>query len=200
MNNKFEKYIRKIKPISEQMEANKIYIHPITLELKKPKTNVYMTSPYFNPITKQIEYDVPASKIDKNDNIDIRKFMAIPYLNFDISYILHIYNIYNIDDLQLWLKKQYEENSLYTSINRIINIWIKYNYDDLKDNNNILTTIYYDIAKKFWKKYLINNDEKLKNNISNYINYWFKNTPYDDFHFNLGNDLIRHLKKIFSKN
>jgi hypothetical protein len=69
----------------------------------------------------------------------------------------------------------------FNTINRIINIWIRQNYNELIDNYGILEAIYNKLAKFYFPKKKINNED---------IKKWFKNNKFDNFHLDLGKHLF----------
>jgi len=179
---------RKIKCLGNCIDSGEYYLHPITLDLSKNTSNNTM----YCPSSFHYDKDGPtyAKACTKNtiSSSDIQKFMALPYLNLNIEQMLDIYKINNIESILLWVTNMIEENMPYKYVNRIINIWIKSYYDDLLKNNNILINIYEQINNHYWKKD-IDRDQ-----INKYIKYWFKNKNYEDFSFDLGNDMIKNIK------
>ena len=86
----------------------------------------------------------------------------------------------------------------YNHVNRILNAWNKVNYDFLKENNNFLELIYFNIMKTMWNHLKIK-DNIAKKEIGKYIDSWFLKKDYNDFKFNLGNDLNKYLSKKYGK-
>lgn len=189
-------YIRKLKPIGRTIKPGQVYLHPVTLELRVHNENfdVIATQPYYNPESKTFAYEYKSDVIANNKNVDLRKFMSLPYLNLDINYMLHLYNINDIDQLQLWLDKEIKKDSSFIFINRILNIWIKFNLEDLQKNYNILVPIYKKIGTKYWSKYMDKNDSE--NKMIKFISDWINNIEIDDFFFDLGNDLRKYIKNL----
>jgi hypothetical protein len=167
---------RNIKCIGSSFDKGEKYLHPITLQTLVNKTE-YISCP------SELHYDdnklvdfKPYTSSDKLSTQEIQKFMALPYLNLDTNYILLNYKIESIDSLLLWVDNMMKADKPFKYINRIINIWIKINFDSLKENNKILVTLY----EKLSSKYMNNQKVDLNN-----INKWFKTKKYDDFSFNL---------------
>ncbi len=92
--------------------------------------------------------------------------------------MLSIYKIDSIDSMIKWIDDNINTISLKT-INRILMVWIRLNFNELKENNRILTSIYKKMDKKYYKKDY-NND-----NLQNKINDWFKKNNPDNFHLDL---------------
>jgi len=186
-------YIRKLKPIGNIIKPGEVYLHPVTLEIRvnKDKKNIIATQPYYSDKTKNFVYEWYYNDLKEQTNIDLKKFMTLPYLNLDINYMLQLYDIYDIDKLIIWLDENIKNNSEYTFLNRLINIWIKYNLENLQKDNNILISIYMKIGNAYWEKYIKNINEK---DIKNYINEWINNINVNDYLFDLGNDLKKYIK------
>lgn len=189
-NNNIIKSTRKIKCLGNCIDTGEYYLHPITLALSKNNS----TTKKYCPTEFHYDKDGPtyAKQCSKNSisNYDIMKFMALPYLNLNIEQMLEIYKIYNIETLIKWIDIKIDEKVPFQYINRIINIWIKSNYDNLVKTNNIMTDIYIKLNKHYMKQNLSSD------NINKYIKNWFKNKDYNDFEFDLGRDLFNNF--IFS--
>ncbi len=162
----------KIKCLGNSIEQNEFYLHPITLELVRnnmPK-KICPTELYYK--NGKIEKSALAESIKLEDR-DIQNFMALPYLSMNTDQILNMYKIDTVDSLINWI--DYSKD--FDTINRILNVWIRKNYNELKENNKILINIYKNLAKKY-KKNVINITEEN-------INNWFKNNNPDKFNLNL---------------
>jgi hypothetical protein len=183
---------RKIKCLGNCVEKNDFILHPITLNLIKNKLSKTACPSELHFLDGELKY---VKACTSNKNImpnDIQKFMALPYLNLSYSEMLAIYSINTVDDLINWLENKIKEDVPFQYINRIINIWIKYNYNDLINNSNILVKIYNILNNKYWSLDLPKLDKFILN--------WFKNKDYEDFSFNLGNDIFIKYKKKQNKN
>ena len=91
-------------------------------------------------------------------------------------------------------------DSTFTFINRILSLWIKHYYKIITKFTDLVTNIYFDISIKYWAKYTKDVDsEKLKKIIKNFLQYWLENHNIDDFEFNIGSDLKKHIKKSLAK-
>ena len=178
------KSTRKIKCIGECINSGEYYLHPITLSLSKNNSTTKKYCP------SEFHYDKDGPTYSKQchkttiNSLDIQKFMALPYLNLNIEQMLDIYKINGIESLILWVDNMISEKLPFQYINRIINIWIKSNFDMLIKNNNIMIDIYIKINKNYWKQEFIIED------VNKYIKKWFKNKNYDDFSLDLGNDIL----------
>ncbi len=171
---------RKIKCLGNSVDNEELYLHPITLELSKnvsskkicPSTFYYKDGSLFTFINRD-----DTNLTDK----DIQSYMALPYLNLNIENMLKIYNINDIDSFVSNINKMISMKKPFNTINRIINIWIRQNYNELIDNYGILEAIYNKLAKVYFPKKKINNED---------IKKWFKNNKFDNFHLDLGKHLF----------
>jgi hypothetical protein len=171
----------KIKCLGNSIDTNELFLHPITLELKfnKGGKKICPTELYY---INNKPYNV--SLADKLDNVklsdrDIQNYMAVPYLSLNMEQMLSIYKIDSIDSMIKWLDDNMNNNKPLETINRILMVWIRLNFDELKENNRILISIYKKISKKYYKKDYNNN------NLQNKINDWFKKNDSNNFHLNL---------------
>ena len=172
---------RKIKCLGREVKPDEYYIHPITLALGKNKNNIDICASdiYYDKNSKGEYKTKSITKPDRQlSERDIQTFMALPYLRLDPNQVLHIYNINNVDDIVNFTTNSINEKKEYETINRIINIWIRENIDDLQktaESHNVLEKIYKILGKYF------NKDFDLKK-----ISKWIEKINYDDFNLNLG--------------
>ncbi len=168
---------RKVKCLGNSVDSNEFFLHPITLELvlnKGPKKICPTELHYVNNKPYMVK---PASNDDtKLSDRDIQSYMTVPYLNLNMSQMLSIYKIDNIDSMIKWLDENIERKPIET-INRILMVWIRLNFDELKENNRILISIYKKLGKKYYNKDT--------NELESKINNWFKKTNPDKFHLDL---------------
>ena len=120
--------------------------------------------------------------------------MTLPYLNLNLDQLLDIYKIYNIETLIKWIDNKIEEKLPLSYINRIINIWIKSNYNILIKNNNLISDIYIKINENYWKF----DNKSINKSIILYIKKWFKYNEYNKFEVDLGKDLLDYITKMNS--
>ncbi len=169
---------RQVKCVGNSIDTNEFFLHPITLELvlnKGPKKICPTELHYVNNKPYMVK---PVLQVDdtKLSDRDIQSFMTVPYLNLNMEQMLSIYKINSIDSMVKWLDEN--NNRPIETINRILMVWIRLNFEELKNNNRILVSIY----KKIGKKYFNNKDEE---HYQEKINNWFKKTNPDTFHLNL---------------
>ena len=130
--------VRKVEPISNKLIPNNRVLNPNTLEIEmdKGKNPMQFTKYYFdnNTVTNIAAYN-------KNNTVnDESKFMLTPSLLLSSNEIVLLYNINDITDLNVYIDDNLE-NSYFDTINRIINCWIRNNFQDL--NENIFIHIYF---------------------------------------------------------
>jgi hypothetical protein len=177
---------RQIKCLGNSIDTNEFYLHPITLKIAKNVSTHKICPTGFYYKNGKLETHIRTNFDPNLSNKDIQSYMALPYLNLSIEYMLNIYNIevsdtLSIDSLMNQIDKMIQTDKKFETINRIINIWISYNFKELKENNNILVSIYKKLSSKYFPEKKLNNDE-----LTTIINNWFKSHNMDDFQLNLG--------------
>jgi hypothetical protein len=178
---------RKIKCIGD-CTNNEWSLHPVSLYLTKNVGKTCPTEAYDK--NNIVKHDKICSKKDKISVEQMKSFMALPYINLSINEIIKIYNVESIDDLINWFESNIDKNISFSFINRILNIWIKINYQVVKDFNNIFDDFYFKILKKFFPKINVT-----KNQIGSFIKDWLKKKNIDDFIFDLGNEIKDYFQK-----
>ena len=180
---------KKIKNLGYEVEKNEYYLDPNTLNLIENPVNynIYPTK-YFFENNKIENNKIVYNKIEnnKNSNEDMHKYMLYPHTIISYFEILNIYNINSFDDLFNTLKNIIEDTNNFSFINRIINIWIKNNFEDLKRKNKILIILYNYVLDHFYPNNNIS--EKL---LEKYINNWFNNNEVDNFTLNLCKEILK---------
>ena len=194
--NKSKLNVRKIKCIGECNDYTMEYIDPTTLAIAK--TNNSCPTKMWLDDKKNLTFSKVCEHNEKSSNQNLSNFMSVPYLNLPLEKILLIYDVGDIEKLESFVKKNITENSYYDTINRVLNAWNKVNFDLLKLNNNFLENIYLQIKKQYWND-IKQKDEIIKKDIKKYIDSWFIKKNYDDFYFDLGNDLKKYLSKKYDK-
>ena len=102
-------------------------------------------------------------------------------------------NIINIENLNRWIDENINVLN-FESINRVLNIWMKENLNDIKLYNNILVNII--------KKIIINFEKNIKekhvdSELKDFIDYWLKKKNSNSFDFNLVQDFKNFLSKKY---
>ena len=195
--NKSKLNVRKIKCIGECNDSTNKYLNPTTLTIVRNNNNSCPTKMWSDD-KKNLTFTKVCDHNEKSTNQNLSNFMSVPYLNLPLEKILVIYDVEDIEKLESFVKKNIMENSYYDTINRVLNAWNKVKFDMLKLNNDFLENIYVQIKKQYWKD-IIEKDDIIKKDIKKYMGSWFIKKNYDDFYFDLGNDLKKYLSKKYDK-
>ena len=187
MNNNVKKGTRKIRILDKTYKKGEMYLHPLTLSIQKVKTSKFTPTEIYLDKNKLKKSGLEEDNLNYSQE-EIRNYMAIPYLLLNYEIMADFYNIDNIDNFNNLMNSNINENNPYNHINRIINIWIKYNFDDLKKYNEYIYSIFKKINNKYKK--LEYNSEKVKI----FINTWINNKNINDFEFNLFEDIYKFIK------
>jgi len=170
------------------MESDKI-LHPVSLQIFNiDKSN----NSGYEKLYNQVKGSFKLGTVTDLTPIEISKFISLPYININREKILSLYKINDIHELMIWIDESIKEDSPYQTVNRIVNIWIKFNYYLLKNDNDVLIPLYEKINKHYW------NNESMEKT-KEYILYWFKTKDINDFKFNLGTDLDLYIKSYLKK-
>jgi len=190
---------RIIRDDSEYFKSKDIYNLPPKTESLHPLNLKMIYNDSINPIC------LTKFQIDKNKNVNIlstykcknnvnnyKKNLFIPVIGLDSSDFLKIYSVETIDSLYDFVNQNLNKLTLIT-INRVINCWIRVNFETLKNYNNYLEKIYWIIIE--FNEYNEENEKIIKNEIKNFIDYWINKHSLDEFNLNLLKDLIQYLYK-----
>ena len=196
--NKIEDKRQLGKCVGEAFNPGEFYLHPITLQLRKNvDSEPACASELIYDKEKNKFYDLIKAKNQNIPNkIEIRKFMALPYVGFSSGQILKLYDIYSLSELIEWIKKQIKNKENFEYVNRIIKIYIHNNINQYKNNFKILAkSELFKIVLKNYKKKKYMNNEKINKYIEEYVEYWFTYKKLDSFDLDLITDLSSYLKK-----
>ena len=140
---------RIIRDDSEYFKSKDIYNLPPKTESLHPLNLKMIYNDSINPIC------LTKFQIDKNKNVNIlstykcknnvnnyKKNLFIPVIGLDSSDFLKIYSVETIDSLYDFVNQNLNKLTLIT-INRVINCWIRVNFETLKNYNNYLEKIYW---------------------------------------------------------
>jgi len=138
----------------------------------------------------------------KTNNDDYKSFLFIPPIGLTAHDIIKIYDVDSIDKLHNWLNEHLDGTNLtnnlsvnYLTIIRLVNCWIRVNFETLKNYNNILIKI---ISKLF--KFYFGDNITIPNfdkEISDYIDYWMNKKSDNEFKLNIINDFYTYIIKKF---
>jgi hypothetical protein len=182
---------RNLKKNFIELKPEQFDLNPITLEyiLNESHKKVYFTKYTFDK-----DKNLKITSLNKDEAINNDNIMLVPSLLISTNNFLKIYDIENITELVNYIDKNLNLKS-FNSLNRIINCWIRDNFDSLKKNNKILSSIYFKLFTKFLN-YDIEEKNFIKDSLS-YINKWFKINNSKNFNLNLANDLEKFLSKKY---
>jgi hypothetical protein len=170
-----------------------IAFHPINLERINSGINSICLTKF--QIDKNNNLNISNTyKCNNNLNNNVKKYLYVPVIGLESIDLLKIYSIYSIESLYEWINNHLDKLNLKT-INRIINCWIRVNFDTLKNYNNYLEKIYLKITAFGSNKKASENETNIKKEIKDFIDYWINKHSVDEFNFNLLEDLNQYLLK-----
>ena len=173
-----------------EIPSNTLLMHPISTTLVKPSINPMCLTKYNlnnNKLSLINNYKCQSGVNNYN------KYMYVPPIGISSNDLLIIYDIRSIDNLNDWITNNIETSNEFT-INRILNCFLKNNYETLKLYNNILENIYYKILNKFHYEYI---DKIKEKDIKNFIDYWIDEHNENEFSLNLLEDMINYIIKKY---
>jgi len=138
----------------------------------------------------------------KNETTNYKSFLFVPPIGLTSNDIIKIYDLESIDLLYSWINKHLSiESSLepnpinYITIVRVINCWIRVNFETLKNYNNFLVKI----VNKLFKFYFGDtfNIPEIDKEIRYYIDYWINKKSSTEFKFDLIEDFFNYIIKKF---
>ena len=161
-------------------------IHPITLEIATNNEifNIVSTQFYLGEDGK---FRIDSAQNNKNliKSRNDKDNMESPDLSLPMTDYLNIYDIDNYDELIISLKNMINKNVLEETIFRIVNIYVRIEFNELKKINNTLIKIF----KIIFKSKKVEDDEFIKKFLKN----WFEKNNKDDFRLNICNDFKNYL-------
>lgn len=178
--------------------ANNELMHPLSSQWIK-------TDKLVNPIclTKfQIENNETqiGNSYPCKQNIDnYKSYLFIPPIGLLSTDLLKIFDVESIDKLHSWIKNNIEEK--YVTACRLVNCWVRVNYDTLKDYNNILVKLINILFKYYFGDMKIDYNEKFDKEIKDYIDYWLNKNKNTDIKLTIVEDFMNfYIKKYKLKN
>jgi hypothetical protein len=191
--------VRKIKIFGDIIKSNKSLLLPNSLR----QSNIiddsveYPTQFFIKNSNLKESINVNNKQLIKS-NRTYSQLMEIPDLSLPLTDILNIYDIDTYDELIDLIKNLlFNDTSEYT-IYRLVNIYTRIYYDDLKKTNNSLIKIF---------KLIFNSDATNHSQISNYkiddnklssfINKWFRKNNKDNFNLNICEDVKNFLSNKY---
>ena len=169
--------LRKIRRLSNPINQGESTIHPITLELIVNDNNYKIVpTQFFINETNQLDYnDIYKKKEIKTIERSVSDNMGIPDLSLPLTDILNIYNIDSYDELIQVIKNIDQKHTVF----RIVGLYTRIFYDDLKKSNNSLIKIF---------KIVFENKQITEEKTKTFLKKWFEKNKKDDFDLNICQD------------
>ena len=170
-------------------------------EWSSADTNMYQTQFFINNSGMIANLQHPDNKQLVKSNRTKSELMTIPDLSLPLTDILNMYDVDNYEELIELIKKLLFDNAPEYTIFRLVNIYTRINYNDLKKTNNSLIKIFKLIFNKEatnhieLSKYKINEDK-----LSAFLNKWFQNNDENNFYLNICEDVINFLSDKYEYN
>lgn len=194
-----KRYLKSNKDINE-LQPKSFQYHPINLthiDTRNINYPICLTK-YKIDENKKIKY------LDKykcsNNNNNYKKFMLVPPIGITSEDLLNLYDIVSIDSLNNWIELSIETLKI-TTVNRVLNCWIRVNFDTLKNYNNILENIYNNLLPRTINKKIIdkiNSKKGLEKETKDFIDYWVNKVDPNNFNIDLLEDYIYYIKKKYN--
>lgn len=181
-----------------QIPGNTQKMHPITLnwiDNSKSTNPLCITKPSFDKEGLTLYKDY---KCTNQQNNKYNSYLYIPPIGISSENLIKIYNVESIESLQLFVNENIKQMNILT-LNRIINSWIRINFDTIKTYNNFLEKIYKKMLEKYYSSTNfeeLNKKVNLDKEIKDFIDYWFTKNNTIGFRFNLLIELQNYLEKI----
>lgn len=186
---------RIIKNEISNINPNTYDMHPITLETINNNTDTSLCLTKYNLKNNKLSILKYNCKTESNTR---NQYMYIPPIGITAKDILEIYNIKSIDQLSEYINQDKLNDNQY-KIERIINAWIRENFDTLKAHNNYLENICYKMIEVFYPNiYGSKHAENLDKDIKKYIDYWIGINNVNNFSLDLIVDLYNYLVKKYN--
>jgi hypothetical protein len=131
-----------------------------------------------------------------------KSFLFLPPIGLTSNDIIKIYDLESIDILYKWISENINNINLsrsnhinYLTIVRVVNCWIRVNFETLKNYNNFLVKIINKLFNFYFRDNL--NVPELDKEIKDYINYWMNLNSGTEFKLNLIDDFYNYVIKKF---
>jgi hypothetical protein len=175
------------------VEPNNQLLHPIStqwIDTKNLVNPICLTK--FQILNK--ETSILNNYSCKQPVNNYKSFLLLPPIGLSSDDVLRIYDVDSIDKLYGWLSENIEHIN-YLTIVRIVNCWIKVNYDTLKNYNNFLVKIINKLFRfNFGDELVI---EQIDKEIRDYIQYWMNKNNGSEFKLSLIDDFMNYMIKKY---
>ena len=190
---------RKIKISGDVIKSNKSLLLPNSLRQSNiiDNTSEYPTQFFIKNSNLKESVNINNKQLIKS-NRTYSQLMEIPDLSLPLTDILNIYDIDTYDELIELIKKLlFNDTSEYT-IYRLVNIYTRIYYDDLKKTNNSLIKIFKLIFNSEATNHSQISNYKIDDNkLSSFINKWFRKNNKDNFNLNICEDIKNFLSNKY---
>ena len=190
---------RKIKIFGDIIKSNKSLLLPNSLRQSNiiDNTSEYPTQFFIKNSNLKESVNINNKQLIKS-NRTYSQLMEIPDLSLPLTDILNIYDIDTYDELIELIKKLlFNDTSEYT-IYRLVNIYTRIYYDDLKKTNNSLIKIFKLIFNSEATNHSQISNYKIDDNkLSSFINKWFRKNNKDNFNLNICEDVKNFLSNKY---
>ena len=136
----------------------------------------------------------PCDKYEPITKEEMIQQFNIPHININEEVLLSYYNVTDIESLANYVDEKIED-MYYDSINRIINLWIKVNLENLKNYNQALFPILKEVILKFTNV----SEKDINKELGKFTSYWVNSKNLTDFNFNLIHDFKKYLSKKYGR-
>jgi len=184
----------------EYFKSKEIYNLPPNSKIMHPlNVTPIINSDPINPLC------LTKFQMDKNNNLNIlstykcknnlnsyKKNLYIPVIGLESIDLLNMYSVQSIDSLNNFIEENKEINII--TKNRIINSWIRVNFETLKNYNNYIEKIFLKLFENNIA-FTDTNETSIKKEIKYFIDYWITKHSVDEFNLNLFSDLLKYLDK-----
>ena len=193
---------RKIKTFGDILEEGKSSLIFNRLQFFKSSGNEYQTQFFINNNTGMLE------NLEYSDNKQLVKsnrtkseLMEIPDLSLPLTDILNTYDVDTYEELIELIKKLLFDNASKHTIFRLVNIYTRINYNDLKKTNNSLIKILKLIFNKEATNHIDLSKYKInEKKLSTFLNKWFQNNDENKFYLNICEDVKNFLSDKYEYN
>lgn len=190
-----------IKVIGKPIKSHNLALHSNTLRIiENNHDDDYYLLPTQFYINRNVNRDkdniIISLKLTEKDLINedipddnqVKKFMEIPNLTLPSKDLLYIYGCYNYEVMLLTIKKIISNSESRIKVYRIVNLYTRTFFKNLKENYNTLIKIFK----------IIFSDVKIDNiNYDEFFNNWFKNNSEDIFDLNICKDFKKFLSNKY---
>ncbi len=185
----------------KEVPPNSQIIHPVTLswiDNTRSSNPICLTKPSFDKegLTLYKDYKCTGQNPNKYNG-----YLYLPPIGLTSENLIKIYDVESIEKLSFFIIENINKINILT-LNRIVNSWIRSNYDTIKTYNNFLEKIYLSLIEKYYSSenfQVLTKKINLEKEIKDFIDYWFGKNNTLGFKIDLLSDLENYLEKKSGK-